>query len=96
MSKDNKKGDDVEMKDSTAAADKKEEVKKDEPYDPFFGKRYSILKLFFRVQEDHGSAREGREGQGQQTSELINQIIEEVEEDLRVVRRSADPLALPA
>ena len=33
----NNKNGDVEMKDSTAA-DKKEEVKKEEPYDPFFGK----------------------------------------------------------
>lgn len=39
MSKDNKNGD-VEMKDSTTAAEKKEEVKKEEPYDPFFGKIY--------------------------------------------------------
>ena len=36
----NKKDADVEMKDSTVngTADKKEEVKKEEPYDPFFGK----------------------------------------------------------
>ena len=33
----NNKNGDVEMKDSTAT-EKKEEVKKEEPYDPFFGK----------------------------------------------------------
>jgi hypothetical protein len=43
MSNNNKKDGDVEMKDSTVngAADKKEEVKKEEPYDPFFGKAQS-------------------------------------------------------
>jgi hypothetical protein len=40
MSNNNKKDADVEMKDSTVngTAEKKEEVKKEEPYDPFFGK----------------------------------------------------------
>ena len=37
MSNNNKNGD-VEMKDSTTnGTEKKEEVKKEEPYDPFFG-----------------------------------------------------------
>lgn len=63
MSKDNKNGD-VEMKDSTAAVDKKEEVKKEEPYDPFFGKEYSLLYRSFRVQKGNGFARKGRKGKG--------------------------------
>ena len=38
MSNNNKNGD-VEMKDSTTnATEKKEEVQKEEPYDPFFGR----------------------------------------------------------
>lgn len=45
MSNKNKK--DVEMKDDTAVATKKEEEKKEEPYDPFFGKHqcfvYSLI-----------------------------------------------------
>jgi hypothetical protein len=37
----NKNGD-IEMKDSTADQKKVEEVQKEEPYDPFFGKVYLI------------------------------------------------------
>jgi len=38
---------DVEMKDDTKANTvvKKEEVKKEEPYDPFFGKVIKIIKI---------------------------------------------------
>jgi hypothetical protein len=58
MSNNNKKDGDVEMKDSTVngTADKKEEVKKEEPYDPFFGKAQSIDLRVFRVQEGDGAA----------------------------------------
>ena len=44
MSKDNNNGD-VEMKDATISSDKKEEIKKEEPYDPFFGMLYDCLNL---------------------------------------------------
>ncbi len=83
------------MKDSTAAADKKEEVKKEEPYDPFFG-QLNITYFVFRVQKDNGLAGEGRKGQGQQASQLINQIIEEAQEDFCTVRCRAHPVSLLA
>ena len=70
-----KKPEDVEMK------EEKKEVEQKKEDDPFFG---NILLFIHkdRVQKGNGAAREGRQGQGQPTCGLVNQIIEEAQEGI--------------
>ena len=83
---------DVEMKsaaDSKPAEEaKKEDAKKEEPTDHFYGKlphpsTHSCTLEAHRTEEIAGTAGEGRQGQGLQDLCIINQIIQKAAQDLQ-------------